>query len=588
MLAWATNIHKVQGMQFDQLQVDFELGYGDGSNEFYEGMAYMALSRANVVQIIGRIHLKLLNNVNIKNLQWWENELKNWKSFKSGNVSKIVFRNNVHQSNHTSATLSHRYLIVARDSHPSCQGFDIDVDDAPTTNRVHAVPAPAPALASAPHNSLGSALTFAPAPPKKRQTNASDTAHYKQPGLPLAPAPAATLVPAQKRQNTTLPAVAAAQATAPAPALGLALDTDNVVNPAPKAGARSTAAFLSVIESDEEFELVVMPPASTSSATPAHLTNVAAQKEVPAPNPGLAPVSDSALEAAAPSPSALSKRKHSAPAPGPVPDPVPVPALALSRVSDPAPPPLASAPASKRARIIVKNFVTKAFNKKANDFPDKFNASLQDLAALLFKAKTDVQVPPLFRCKHQGHVDTYGEVTPKLIKVMIKQYQRLVNVQKEKDSTFVDLGSGHGGLVCLIASLRKFNACFGVENEANRASWACPLAENFLAKLRCRSMKYSNIQINFGDFFQCHQTLDFLKRASLVWVNNVAFTEINFRLLQLLDRTVPVGCVVVSFVSFLTDRMNETGFESISETVVEEAGDWTFTPLTMHVMQKKS
>jgi hypothetical protein len=101
-------------------------------------------------------------------------------------------------------------------------------------------------------------------------------------------------------------------------------------------------------------------------------------------------------------------------------------------------------------------------------------------------------------------------------------------------------------------------------------------------------MKYSNIQINFGDFFQCHQTLDFLKRASLVWVNNVAFTEINFRLLQLLDRTVPVGCVVVSFVSFLTDRMNETGFESISETVVEEAGDWTFTPLTMHVMQKKS
>ena len=97
-------------------------------------------------------------------------------------------------------------------------------------------------------------------------------------------------------------------------------------------------------------------------------------------------------------------------------------------------------------------------------------------------------------------------------------------------------------------------------------------------------MKYSDIQINFGDFFQCHQTLDFLKRASLVWVNNVAFTDINFRLLQLLDSTVPVGCVVVSFVSFLPshDRMNETGFEFISKTVVEEAGDWTFTPLTVH------
>jgi hypothetical protein len=254
----------------------------------------------------------------------------------------------------------------------------------------------------------------------------------------------------------------------------------------------------------------------------------------------------------------------------------------------------ASAPASSKRAQIVKNFVTKAFNKKANDFPDKFNPNLKDLADLLSKAKTDVGVPQLFKCKHQGHVDTYGEVTPKLIEVMIKEYQQLVNVQKEKESTFVDLGSGHGGLVCLIASLRKFNACFGVENEPNRASWAESLAENFLAKLRCRSMKYSDIQINFGDFFQCHQTLDFLKRASLVWVNNVAFTDINFRLLQLLDRTVPVGCVVVSFVSFLPnhdrishDRMNKTGFEFISKTVVKEAGDWTFTPLPVHVMQKK-
>jgi hypothetical protein len=66
---------------------------------------------------------------------------------------------------------------------------------------------------------------------------------------------------------------------------------------------------------------------------------------------------------------------------------------------------------------------------------------------------------------------------------MIKQYQRLVNVQKEKDSTFVDLGSGHGGFVCLIASLRKFDACFGVENEENRASWACPLALALLLKI---------------------------------------------------------------------------------------------------------
>jgi hypothetical protein len=279
MLAWATNIHKVQGMQFDQLQVDFELGFGDGANEFYEGMAYMALSRANVVQIIGCIHLKLLNNVNIKNLQWWENELQNWKSFKSGNVSKIVFRNNVHQSNHTSAKLNHRYLIVARDSHPSCQEFDINVDDAPTTNRVHAVPAPA--LASAPHNLLDSALTPAPAP-KKRQTNASDPAPSKQPGLPPAPAPAPAPVPAQKRK------------------------------------AKSRAAFLSVIESDEEFELIVMPPDSAPALGP-----VPARVPDPAP-----PLASAPPLVSAPPPDPDDEHAHatalgSAPAPAPLPAPAP-------------------------------------------------------------------------------------------------------------------------------------------------------------------------------------------------------------------------------------------------------------------------
>ena len=78
-------------MQFDQLQVDFELGMRDGANEFYESMAHITLSRANAVQIVGAIHLKLLNNVNIKHLQWWEKELDNWKSFKSGNVECVDF-----------------------------------------------------------------------------------------------------------------------------------------------------------------------------------------------------------------------------------------------------------------------------------------------------------------------------------------------------------------------------------------------------------------------------------------------------------------------------------------------------------------
>jgi hypothetical protein len=210
------------------------------------------------------------------------------------------------------------------------------------------------------------------------------------------------------------------------------------------------------------------------------------------------------------------------------------------------------------------------------------------LAQLLTEAKNKVEVPELFRCTHQGHADTYGEVTSELIKVMTQQYQQLVNKEREKRSTFVDLGSGHGGLVCLLASLRNFQACFGVEYEENRASWAYPLAEDFLERLRGRNMKYSNIQINFGDFLQCPATLHYLKRASLVWVNNVAFTAMNFKLLKLLDNTVPLGCIVMSFVSFLPrqDHKNETGFETISRTD-GKFGGWTHTPMTLHVIQKK-
>jgi hypothetical protein len=116
--------------------------------------------------------------------------------------------------------------------------------------------------------------------------------------------------------------------------------------------------------------------------------------------------------------------------------------------------------------------------------------------------------------------------------------------------------------VCQMASFRKFDTCFGIEYEAERASWAYPLANEFFKQLQCRSYGYSNIQIDFGDFFKSDTTLAFLRRASLVWVNNVKFADINFQLLTLLDKYVPRGCVVVSFVSFLTrqTRTNETGF----------------------------
>jgi hypothetical protein len=233
--------------------------------------------------------------------------------------------------------------------------------------------------------------------------------------------------------------------------------------------------------------------------------------------------------------------------------------------------------------------VRAAWNTKAKDWRSKLCPTLQTLAQVLSETKDRIGVPTNFGCSCAGHADTFGEATPALITHMMQQYGRLVSEETEKKSAFVDLGSGHGGLVCQMASFRKFDTCFGIEYEAERASWAYPLANEFFKQLQCRSYGYSNIQIDFGDFFKSDTTLAFLRRSSLVWVNNVKFADINFQLLTLLDKYVPRGCVVVSFVSFLTrqTRTNETGFQTVSESSVAGAAHWTGTPQMVYVMQKK-
>ena len=62
MLAWAATIHKVQGMEFDCLHVDFfqDTMGNSGRNEFYHGLAHMVLSRAETVIVVGRLTLALL------------------------------------------------------------------------------------------------------------------------------------------------------------------------------------------------------------------------------------------------------------------------------------------------------------------------------------------------------------------------------------------------------------------------------------------------------------------------------------------------------------------------------------------------
>jgi hypothetical protein len=177
MLAWAATVHKVQGMEFPAIEVDFGLlERSNDKSDFYQGLAYMALSRAETVVVKGRLTVGLLNNINLHSLTWWLSEIEKWNAFKVAKVtSSKVFRNAVHQHNWQAAALQTnvRKIVAQSRSHVTNQ------DPAPAPGPVPAlallrVPDTAPPLASAPApapddehthaTALGSALTPAPDP----------------------------------------------------------------------------------------------------------------------------------------------------------------------------------------------------------------------------------------------------------------------------------------------------------------------------------------------------------------------------------------------------------------------------------------
>jgi hypothetical protein len=102
MLGWASTIHKVQGMQFAKVQINFCLKVNnikkDAASPFYRGMAYMAFSRSEHISIIGQICLELLNNVNPYALQYWNRKVSEWSN-RNSKDKKLVYRDAIHAHN---------------------------------------------------------------------------------------------------------------------------------------------------------------------------------------------------------------------------------------------------------------------------------------------------------------------------------------------------------------------------------------------------------------------------------------------------------------------------------------------------------
>jgi hypothetical protein len=213
MLAWAATIHKVQGMEFDCIEVDFCLDTrNSGAADFYQGLAYMALSRAETVIVHGKLTVTLLNNINRQSLQWWNRQLSKWIDFKrTKSTPSILFRNAIHLHNfHAAASQKQVHKIVTARAEALVFDPENDANNWETYSEelFDLVPAPAsfnpaalPSLRPAGDQASASAL-------------APTLAHV--PASAPAPAPLPAPAPASKPPPASVCALTSASAQPPA------------------------------------------------------------------------------------------------------------------------------------------------------------------------------------------------------------------------------------------------------------------------------------------------------------------------------------------------------------------------------------
>ena len=380
ILGWASSIHKVQGMQFAKIRVDFCLNLKniikDASGTFYRGMAYMAFSRSECVEIIGPICIELLNNVNPDALRYWLQKQREWTYRNSDKPQARIFRDAIHAQNFFCAQKFKKHrsvpLIKVASALPAAankrsaptsavvsavapvpaivsnylQDFDADIyiDDAHVTEAEAETNAEVAAKASA------NAETEAKANDETEAKNHAAAIHSATPAVrpaatqALAPVPAPVpalapaLAPAANRTAGDFVSATAdnlpAHAPAPAPASALVtvnnvLDTGKgsvipkqpanikVIQPTP-----CTAKFLSKAQPVSAF---AQQSAKRHNHAPAHVPPTLASASSSAPAPARAHDPATVL---GPSPAPASESSSSS---APAPARNPVPALALSK-----------------------------------------------------------------------------------------------------------------------------------------------------------------------------------------------------------------------------------------------------------------
>ena len=114
-------------------------------------------------------------------------------------------------------------------------------------------------------------------------------------------------------------------------------------------------------------------------------------------------------------------------------------------------------------------------------------------------------------------IQVYGETSPDLIDSILKV------IDLTEDQTFLDLGSGVGNVVLHVSALASCKHVYGIEYEETPAAYACTMADEFRFWMNWYGKRYSDFQLDQGDFLN-HPSIDErIREADVIFVNNYVF-----------------------------------------------------------------
>ena len=165
-----------------------------------------------------------------------------------------------------------------------------------------------------------------------------------------------------------------------------------------------------------------------------------------------------------------------------------------------------------------------------------------------------------------GTDNVYGELLPRFLSNIFQK------TELKSDHIFVDLGSGVGNVV-LQAALETGCEAWGCEMMPNACDVADLQAQEFPSRCKIWGLKPGTVHLERGDFMSNQPTIETLKRADVVLINNQAFTpELNDTLKNhFFD--LKEGCQIVSLKSFVPKdhKLQERNYaDIINRLVVQE------------------